>query len=86
MENKIKSLSLALLALSATSLCAADFEITSFGAKAGGDVLNTAAIQAAIDASSAGDMILVAGNLRADYDGKQSDNNTEYGGSRAYDY
>ena len=50
MENKIKSFSLALLALSATSLFAADFEITSFGAKAGG--LNTAAIQAAIDAAA----------------------------------
>ena len=35
MENKIKSYVLALLTLSATSLFAADFETTKFGAKAG---------------------------------------------------
>ena len=61
MENKIKSFSLALLALSATSLFAADFEITSFGAKAGG--LNTAAIQAAIDAAATEMCTTMAGVL-----------------------
>ena len=63
MENKIKSFSLALLALSATSLCAADFEITSFGAKAGEGGLNTAAIQAAIDAAAKEMCTAMAGEL-----------------------
>ena len=50
--DKIKSFSLALMTLVMTPLFAADFEITRFGAKEGGVVLNTAAIQAAIDAAA----------------------------------
>ena len=52
MENKVKSFSLALLALSMSALFADDFDITRFGAKEGGVVLSTAAVQAAIDAAA----------------------------------